>query len=79
MRNFEEVGRELERRGKTEDLKRLAESQDGVQVGKMVDPEELEKAARDGDGAAMRGILNSVLSTDEGKRLAENLMKLMGD
>ncbi len=79
MRNFEEVGKEIERRGKTEQLKKLAESSDGVQVGKMVDPEKLEKAAREGDGAAMRGILNSVLSTDEGKRLAQNLMKLMED
>ncbi len=79
MRNLEEVGKEIERRGKTDALKKLAESSDGVQVGKMVDPKLVEQAAKNGDGAAMRGILNSVLSTDEGKRLAENLMKLMGD
>ena len=77
MQNFEQIGRELERRGKTDEIKRLAESDDGVRLGQMVDTGALEQAAKSGDSAALRGMLSQVLGTDEGKRLAESLRKLM--
>ena len=79
MKNFENVGRELERRGKTEGIKKLAESADGQRLGRMIDAKALESAARSGDSQALRDILGSVLSTDEGKRLAENVRRLMQD
>lgn len=78
MANLEALGRELERRGKTDDLKRLAESADGQRLGKMIDARAVEQAARSGDAAALSALLRSVLSTEEGKRLArqaENLLK----
>ena len=34
MQNFEQLGRELERRGKTEQIKQLAESEDGAKLAK---------------------------------------------
>ena len=77
MRNFEDIGRELERQGKTESIKRLAESADGVKVGHMLDAKAVEDAARSGDSAALQKLLSLVLSTDEGRRLAENVRRLM--
>lgn len=79
MQNFENIGKELSRRGKTEGIKRIAESADGQRISRMVDPKALEQAAKSGDNAALKNILNSVLSTDEGKRLAESVKKLMQD
>ena len=75
MANLEALGRELERRGKTDDLKRLAESADGQRLGKMIDARAVEQAARSGDAAALSALLRSVLSTEEGKRLARQAEK----
>ena len=78
MANLEALGRELERRGNTGDLKRLAESADGQKLGQMIDARAVEQAARSGDAAALSALLRSVLSTEEGRRLArqaENLLK----
>lgn len=79
MQNFENIGRELERRGKTDGIKRIAESEDGVRISRMVDPKAVEQAAKSGDNAALRDILGSVLNTEEGKRLAESVKRLMQD
>jgi hypothetical protein len=77
MRDLESVGKELDRLGKTQKLKDIAESADGQKIGRMVDPKALEKAAVSGDAQALRGILSQVLGTDEGRRLAESLKKAM--
>lgn len=77
MQNFEQLGKELERRGKAEDIKRLAESEDGVKLAGMINTQQLEQAARTGDSEALKALLSSVLQTQEGKRLAENVRKMM--
>ena len=77
MQNFEQLGRELERRGKTRELQALAESEDGARLAAMLDTKKLERAAKEGDGDALRRMLGSVLSTEEGKRLAEGIRNLM--
>ena len=77
MRDLESVGKELDRLGKTQKLKDIAESADGQKIGRMVDPKALEKAAVSGDAQALRGILSQVLGTDKGRRLAESLKKAM--
>ena len=79
MQNFEELGRELERRGKTERLKALSETDDVQKLGKMIDPAAIERAAKSGDGAALKSLLSSVLSTDEGRRLAQSVQQMMKD
>mgnify|MGYP000021192102 CR=1 FL=1 len=79
MQNFEELGRELERRGKTDKLKALADSQDVQKLGKMIDPAAVEQAAKSGDSNAIRSLLSSVLSTEEGRRLAQSVQQLMKD
>ena len=77
MRNYEEIGRELERRGKADEIKRIAQSADGQRLSQMIDPTEIEQAAKNGDSAALQSMLSRVLSTDEGKRLAESVKKMM--
>ena len=79
MQNFEELGRELERRAKTDKLKALADSQDVQKLGKMIDPAAVEQAAKSGDSNAIRSLLSSVLSTEEGRRLAQSVQQLMKD
>ena len=77
VNDFERIGRELERQGKAEKLKNLADSEEGKAISQMVDAEAVQKAAKSGDAAALKAILSQVLSTSEGQRLAENLKKAM--
>ena len=77
MKNFEEIDRELERQGKAEKLRALAQSAEGRKVGQMVDAEKLSRAAKNGDAAALKEMLERVLGTAEGRALAENVRKMM--
>ena len=36
MQNFENIGRELERRGKTDGIRKIAESADGQSLSRMI-------------------------------------------
>ena len=77
MKAIEKLGSELRKSGRSEALMKLAESPDGKAVSRLVDAESLSRAAKSGDTAALREILRGVLSTDEGRRLAEGLRKAM--
>jgi len=77
--NFEDVGKELARQGKTDDLKKLAESADGQKISRMIDTDKIQQAAKSGDSKALHDMLSKVLSTDEGKRLAESVRKMLGN
>ena len=77
MLDLERVNAEIEKSGKKDRLKSLADSAEWRAVSRMLDPAAVEKAAKSGDTAALQSILSDVLSTDEGKRLAERLKKAM--
>ena len=77
MNDLEKLGEQLSKSGKSDKLKSLADSADGKAVSRMVVSEAVQKAAKSGDMAALQNILRGVLSTDEGKRLAESLKKAM--
>ncbi len=77
MQNLETIGRELQRSGKAEEIRRLAASEDGQKLGRILDGKAVEQAAKSGDAEALRGMLGQVLRTEEGKRLAESIQKLM--
>ena len=79
MKSFENVGRELERRGKTAEIRRLAESDSAQRLGRVVDGAAIEKAAKSGDSAALSELLRRVLNTAEGRQLAEDVQKIMKD
>ena len=75
--DFENIGRELERRGKADSIKKLAESADGQRLSRMIDPKAVENAAKSGDSEALKNILGNVLRTAEGQRLAESVRRMM--
>ena len=77
MQNFETLSRELERRGKTEEINKLAQSRDGQRISGMIDPQAVEKAARGGDAESLKNMLSKILATPEGKQLAESVKKMM--
>lgn len=77
MNDLERLGEQLGKSGKGDKLKSIADSDDGKAVSRMVDADAVQKAAKSGDMAALQNILRGVLSTDEGRRLAESLKKAM--
>ena len=77
MQSFEDIKRELSKTGKGAELNALAQSADGAKLSAMLDGEKLQKATQTGDGEALRAMLGTVLSTEEGRRLAANIKKLM--
>ena len=77
MQSFDGLRKELERSGKSAELNALAQSADGAKLSSMLDGEKLQKAAQTGDGETLRTMLGTVLRTEEGRRLAANIKKLM--
>ena len=77
MQSFEDIKRDLSNSGKGAELNALAQSADGAKLSAMLDGEKLQRAAQNGDGEALRAMLGTVLGTEEGRRLAANIKKLM--
>ena len=77
MQDWKALEKELERRGKAAALKKLADSPDGVRLGRMLDAQALSQAAGKGDAAALKQMLGTALSSEEGRRLAQQLRQLM--
>ena len=60
-------------------LQKLAESADGKKVRKLLgDEKKAAKALETGDAAELKQIMERVLSTEEGRRLAGQLKDLLG-
>ena len=76
MQTLEELGRELERGGRAEELRKLAASDEGKRLGAMLDRQAAERALKSGDAAALRRMLEGLLATEEGRSLAEKLRRL---
>ena len=75
--DFESMGKQLMADPRAKQLMDLAESPEGKKISAMLDQQELERAAKSGDTAALKNILSQVLRTGEGQRLAEQLSKAM--
>lgn len=56
-----------------EKLRALAETPEAKALGALIDPAEMEKAARGGDAAALQEMLQRILSTPQGKKLAQDV------
>ena len=68
---------EKELRGKS-GLKALADTPEGRAISAQLDDDMLRSAAKKGDSAALQDILRRVLSTPEGRALAEKVQKAVG-
>ncbi len=56
-------------------LQGLAQSADGQRLGAMLDAQAAQRAAQSGDMTALKGMLEKLLATPEGQRLAEEVKK----
>ncbi len=64
-------------KGKENNLKNLAETQDAQKIRQMLsNGDSVKKAMARGDTAALENIVQNILSTQEGARLAEELVKM---
>ena len=79
MLDIEGIGRQLEKSGKADKLRKIAQSEDGRRLGGMLDAGAVERAAASGDPKAISGLLSGILSTEEGRRLAAALSEAMKD
>ena len=79
MQTFDGLAADLLRGGRGGQLRALAASRDGEKLAGMVDASAIERAAASGDADALRGLLARVLSTDEGRRLAGEIRRVMED
>lgn len=70
--DLSQLKRELEA---SNELKAAADSPESQRLMQTVDTSALEAAAKSGDTAAMKKILSQVLSTPEGKALANKVQK----
>ncbi len=61
-----------------EALRALSESEEARRLGASLPEGAAEAAVRSGDAEAMRAVLQKLLSTDEGRALAEKITKLGG-
>lgn len=75
--DIEKITSELERIGKADKLRKLADSEDCRALGAKLNADELAKAVASGDSNAIGGILRQVLSTEEGKRMAQKINEAM--
>lgn len=77
MKSFADYEKELRASPNAEKLMAAAESEEGRRLSQMFDTGAVEQAAKSGDMAALRGILTQVLSTPDGKALAQKLKNAM--
>lgn len=69
--------KQLKTSGKLDAVEKLASSADAAALAKMLDQKQLKTAAKSQDPAVIRAVLQQVLSTDEGKRLARKVKATM--
>ena len=77
MNDLEKLSKELGRGEKGAALRALGSSAEGTALESAVDGAALEKALRSGDSAALKRMLGELLSTPEGKKLADGVGKIM--
>ena len=77
MNDLERLAKELGLGEKGEALRKLGSSAEGRALGSAVDGAALEKAFADGDAAALRRMLGALLATPEGKKLSDDVRKIM--
>lgn len=62
--------------GKSADaLKKLTESESGARLARQVDVAKLEQAAKQGDTRTLSAMLQTILSTPEGRNFAAQVQK----
>ena len=76
MDDLQDLERRLLNGPQGEALRSLADSDEARRLGEKLSPAEAEAALRSGDEARMRALLQKLLSTGDGRALAEKLAGL---
>lgn len=79
MSDFEKLSKELLSGDNAKKVNKIVNSPEGKRIGKTVDGNALKKAAQSGDEKTISNILNSVLATDEGKKLLRRIKEDLGN
>ena len=74
--DLETMGEKLLKGEKGEAIRNIAASEEARRLGQSLDPAQVERIARSGDGAQLKALLQQVLSTPDGRALAEKLSGL---
>lgn len=77
MNQFSELEQKLRNDPNADKIMKAANSEEGRRISQSLDQSALEKAAKSGDAAALKNILSQVLSTPDGKALAQKLQEVM--
>ncbi|MBQ9685546.1 MAG: hypothetical protein IJV41_03215 [Oscillospiraceae bacterium] len=77
MQSFEQLSRELEKRGKGDALRKLAESPEGQRLAGTLDAAALEQAVKRGDAESLRRQLAAALGSEDGRRLADSIRRAL--
>lgn len=78
MKDFGSMQKALKNSGKAGEIMAAISPEDGKKLEAMVDKKALEKAVSDGDMKSMENMLRQVLSTGEGRALAQKISGIMG-
>ena len=77
MQDLNHIKQEMERSGELAKVNSLANTKEAAEALQAIDPEMLSAAASSKDPAVIRAMLQQLLSTDAGKRLAEKVKAAM--
>ena len=75
MMDMEKLGAELLAGRQGGAIRDMANSPEAKKLGAAIDTAAAERAVRSGDAAQLKALLSQILSTDEGKALAEKLSR----
>ena len=75
MMDMEKLGAELLSGRQGGAIRDMANSPEAKKLGTAIDPAAAERAVRSGDAAQLKARLTQILSTNEGKALAEKLSR----
>lgn len=73
MLDIESMGKHFLSEEKTRRIKEIADSPEGKKIAEMFDADQVKKAAEGGDSSTLQKMLSQLLSTDEGRKLAEQV------
>ena len=77
MTEAEKIFKDIEASGRGAELEKIARSREAQNLSGVFNAGELEMAARSGDTEMLRRIITRLMETGDGRRLAENVRKMM--
>lgn len=73
MNDFDKIQNEIKNSNKSKAIENLAASSEAKRIGKMINGDELKKAAATGDKEKLTSILERVMNTEDGKKLLSEI------